>query len=119
MPLRSITDLMPHQYHTIVLSFNHLHRHILHHINILYINTLNLHLVVRRTLLHHFRTLILRPVVRRVLLHHIHTLHHMYSRHIHIFLPEPMVRLVVMLLHHIHTLYLRYIHTLYLNLFIL
>jgi hypothetical protein len=113
MPLRSITDLMSHQYRTIVLSFNHLHRHILHHINILYINTLNLHLVVRRTLLHHFRTLILWPVVRRVLLHH------MYSRHIHIFLPEPVVRLIVMLLHHIHILYLRYIHTLYLNLFIL
>jgi hypothetical protein len=53
------------------------------------------------------------------LLHHIHTLHHMDIGHIHTFLPQPVVRRVVMLLQHMHTLHLWNIHTLHINLFTL
>jgi hypothetical protein len=39
--------------------------------------------------------------------------------HIHTFLPQPVVRRVVMLLQHMHTLHLWNIHTLHINLFTL
>jgi hypothetical protein len=121
MLLRSITDPMPRQQHVLMPSFNHLHNHILHHINVLPINTLHLRLVFQRALLHHICTLIFRPVIWRAFLYHIHTLHlhHVDTCHIHTLLPQSVVRRVVILLHHIHSLHFWHIHILHLKLFIM
>jgi hypothetical protein len=100
---RSIAGLMPRQHHTLTLSFNHLHlNHHIPHTIILPIHTLHLRSVVHRVLmlLCHIRTLHLhlRSVIHQVLmlLHRIYIrhLHHMATHHIHILLPQLVVRRV-------------------------
>jgi hypothetical protein len=91
-------------------SLSPLHR-ILSQTIILPIHTLHLWSVVHRVLMllrHiHILHLHLRSVIHRVLmlLHRIHThhLHHMATHHIHILLPQLVVRRMVLLLNHIHT----------------